>query len=116
MSAPHVAGLAAYILGLPGNSRMTPDQVLQVMKQWARNDVLAGIREFFISEIDLGLSDLSIERGGWHGSGGYGQSARGQRCHSVIVWWIWDLSSDFVSVLVIFDCNFRVYIFRYPPF
>jgi subtilisin family serine protease len=44
MAAPHVAGLAAYLISIHGNMR--PATLKPTIKSLAYSDVLAGVREY----------------------------------------------------------------------
>jgi len=45
MAVPHVAGYAAYCFSL--DSSITPDDVVDIIKNFALDNVLTGIRKFF---------------------------------------------------------------------
>jgi hypothetical protein len=45
MATPHVAGFAAYLLGIDGS--LTPAQIAKLIGDKALNGVLGGVREFF---------------------------------------------------------------------
>ena len=47
MATPHVAGYAAYLLGI--DSSLTPTQVGRSIKDGALDGVLSGVREFFFA-------------------------------------------------------------------
>ena len=45
MACPHVAGFAAYLLGL--DNTLTPAQIARIINEKALDGVLSGVREFF---------------------------------------------------------------------
>jgi len=47
MATPHIAGFAAYLLGL--DSSLTPSRIAEIINEKALSDVLSGVREFFLS-------------------------------------------------------------------
>ena len=47
MATPHVAGFAAYLLGI--DSSLTPDQIRKTIDTKSLKSVLSGVRELFYS-------------------------------------------------------------------
>ena len=47
MACPHVAGFAAYLLGL--DSSLTPAKIAAIINDKALDGVISGVREFFHS-------------------------------------------------------------------
>jgi len=57
MATPHVAGFAAYLLGL--DSALTPDQIAAMIDEKSLKGVLTDVREFFFAPCCLlGLRTL----------------------------------------------------------
>ena len=56
MAAPHVAGFAAYLLGI--DSTLTPDQIATIISDRALDGVLSGVREFFAPRCMFDLRTL----------------------------------------------------------
>jgi len=49
MATPHVAGFAAYLLGL--DSTLTPAQIAAIINKKALDGVLSGVRQFFLLQV-----------------------------------------------------------------
>ena len=58
MATPHVAGFAAYLLGL--DSSLTPAKIAEIIKEKARDGILSGVREFFRSTLHVWPPDAEF--------------------------------------------------------
>ena len=58
MATPHVAGFAAYLLGL--DSSLTPAKIAEIIKEKARDGILSGVRKLFRSTLHVWPPDAEV--------------------------------------------------------